>query len=499
MPSSPQSSQASAYPPAPLPLSIIIIGCGLGGLAAAHTLASSGHKVTILEAAEKIGEVGAGIQVTPNVVRLLLRWGLGEELERVAVEPEAVVFRRYENGEIVGRTKWGENMRKEFGVPYYHIHRADYHTMLSRLALSHPHVTLRLSSLVTSHTSHPTTPSITLSSGEVLSADLIIGADGIKSLTRNIVVGRKDQASPTGDAAYRATISAEKMMEDEELRGLIERPEMTAWMGPRRHIMGYCIRGRREYNLVMLHPARDAVFAPSTLPSNNPSNPSSDSSEATGDSFKNKAEQRKAEKAREESWTAKGSVEEMRAEFADFEPRIKKMLSFIPSTLVWKLFDRAPLPNWIHPSSPIVLIGDACHPMLPYRAQGAAMAIEDAAVLGVLLSRISSKAQLRPLLQAYFELRVGRTSETQKSSRLNQWIFHLEDGEEQRERDRQMRKAMEDDEAEEREGNIVGKGGNEGNMNQWADKRKNGEQFGYDAEEVGKRWWREHGGALARL
>lgn len=224
------------YSKAPLQLHILVVGCGLGGLAAAHCLAQAGHRITLFESAAAIGEVGAGIQVSPNVTRLLIRWGLGEQLKKVSVYPEALVFRRYSNGEMVAYTRWAERM-DAFGAPYYHIHRADFHKLLYNLA--EHEMELRLNSTVVD--CDPEAPSITLASGEVVHGDLVIGADGIKSRIQKTVLGRENPAHPTGDAAYRATIPAASLLADPELQSLVKTPEMTGWMGPQRHIMGYLV------------------------------------------------------------------------------------------------------------------------------------------------------------------------------------------------------------------------------------------------------------------
>ncbi|TDL23537.1 FAD/NAD(P)-binding domain-containing protein [Rickenella mellea] len=499
-------------------LHILIIGCGLGGLAAAHTLASSGHTITLLESAPALGEVGAGIQVSPNVSRLLRRWGLGAQLAAAAVRPEAIVFRRARDGVVVGYTRWGAQIEKKHGAPYLHVHRADFHQMLCTLATQHPNVTLRLSSTVVSIDPDSENPSVTLAGGEVLRGDLIVGADGVKSIVRQVVVGRPDRATPTGDAAYRAIISTEFMLKDPELKSFVDVPEMTAWMGPGRHLMAYNIRAKKEFNLVMLHPDDGSV----------------------------------------ESWTAEGSAEKMLADFADFEPRVRKLLSQVGSTLKWRLMDRSPLDTWVHPSGRVVLLGDSCHPMLPYRAQGAAMALEDASVLGAVLSHLppspshhksNSNPYIHPFLNAYQSLRHARATATQASSRLNQHVFHLDYGKEQVGRDEDMRDAMREEvrrvfrvegeggrevlahlegdveggwegllavgkptmgekgevngnghvNGEERNGGEEsGSEGNEGNANQWADERKNVEQFSYDADEAAERWWAQEGEVLVR-
>ncbi|KAI0799635.1 FAD/NAD(P)-binding domain-containing protein, partial [Irpex lacteus] len=454
------SSQPS-HRQASLRLHIIVVGCGIGGLAAAHTLSRTGHTITILESSHHIGEVGAGIQITPNVARLLARWGLTKEkIEDPsesggrAVRPRAVVLRRYECGSVVGETQWRWNRegRKEWA--YWHIHRADYHRLLD----DREPVTLRLNSTVTDITISPTTQvaTVTLSNRHTVTGDLVVGADGIKSVVQRIVLAGAGKVAepprPTGDAVYRAIIPTEVMLQDPELKPFVDRPEMTGWMGPKRHIMAYCIRAKKEYNIVLAHPDDGSV----------------------------------------ESWTAKGSADKMRADFADFEPRVRKMLSYVSSTLKWRLMDRKPLETWVHPSGRITLLGDACHPMLPYRAQGAAMAIEDAAVLGNLFSRLTHTSQIKPLLYAYEALRLPRATETQESSRLNQTIFHLEDGEEQRKRDDSMREAARRDRERDRSGGGEGSEG-EGSANQWADERKTEAQFGYDADEVVDRWWEEVG------
>ena len=227
-----------------LSLNIIIVGAGIAGLAATHTLAHAGHRITLLESAAVLSDVGAGIQVSPNATRLLHRWGLRQALAAVAVEPTAIVFRRYDTSTRVGYTRWGMRMVEDHGSPYYHIHRGDYHAMLLRLAGAAPGVNIRLNAAVRDVQPDPTLPggpSVTLASGEVLYADVIIGADGVKSIVQKAVTGLDDAPIPTGDAAYRAIIPTDLMLQDPDLRQLVETPEMTGWMAPRRHLMAYNI------------------------------------------------------------------------------------------------------------------------------------------------------------------------------------------------------------------------------------------------------------------
>ncbi len=245
---------------AALPLNIIIVGAGIGGLAATHTLAHAGHRITLLESVSVLRDVGAGIQVSPNATRLLHQWGLGQALAAVAVVPKAVVFRRYDTGSRVGYTHWGTSMVEDHGSPYYQIHRGDYHAMLLRLARAAPGVRIRLNATVRNVQPDPTLqggPSVTLASGEVLYADVIIGADGIKSTLQKAVTGLDDAPIPTGDAAYRAVIRTDSMLQDPELRQFVETPEATVWMGPGRHLVAYNIvsvisempRGARRFSM----------------------------------------------------------------------------------------------------------------------------------------------------------------------------------------------------------------------------------------------------------
>ena len=229
---------------AALGLNIIIVGAGIGGLASAHTLAHAGHRITLLESASALSDVGAGIQVSPNATRLLHHWGLGQALAAVAVEPTAIVFRRYDTGARVGYARWGTRVVEDHGLPYYNIHRGDYQAMLLRLAHAAPGVRIRLNAAVRDVQPDPSVqggPSVTLASGEVLHADVIIGADGVKSIVQKAVTGLDDEPMPTGDAAYRAIIPTDLMLQDADLRQFVENPEMTVWMAPRRHLIAYNI------------------------------------------------------------------------------------------------------------------------------------------------------------------------------------------------------------------------------------------------------------------
>ncbi|KAH6897960.1 hypothetical protein BKA70DRAFT_1528082 [Coprinopsis sp. MPI-PUGE-AT-0042] len=425
------------------PLDVIIVGAGLGGLATAYLLGRAGHKVTILEGSSKPREIGAGLQISPNITKLFDRWGVGNKLREVGITPTGFTLRRYKDGEVLNQRELREE--KEYGASSCAVHRADAQRILVDLAA--PYAALRLNSRVVDI--DPSTPSATLSSGEVVKADLLIGADGIHSRVRDTVVGHKEDATPTGDAAYRATIPAELIQADPDLKFLVEGYISNVWIGPGRRIVGYLVR-KDTYNIAMIHPARDA-----------------------NEDFK------------------EASLEDMKAQFTGWEPRVMKLLDLVPSTILWSLLDRSPLESWVHSDGKVCLLGDACHPMLPYRAQGAAMALEDAAVIGNLLSRITSLSELPALLRAYQTIRHGRASSTQYSSRENREIFHLPDGPAQEARDAAMRATME---AALKEAKGESFEDCKGAATLRAERDASMVQYGYDADEEVEKWWKENRG-----
>ena len=162
-----------------------------------------------------------------------------KHLDEIAVRPGGLAYRRYSTGERVGFTKWGEALEREYGAPYYHVHRADLHKLLYDLVA--PHITLLLGSAVVGCNPDPASPSVTLKSGEVIRGDLIVGADGVKSYIQQVVLGKPHPVELTGDAVYRMTIPTSLMMQDPELREFVEHPQMTGWIGPRRCLTAYPI------------------------------------------------------------------------------------------------------------------------------------------------------------------------------------------------------------------------------------------------------------------
>ncbi|KAF8243105.1 FAD/NAD(P)-binding domain-containing protein [Wilcoxina mikolae CBS 423.85] len=400
---------------------------GIGGMAAAVGCGLAGHEVLVLEDAPAIGEVGAGIQVAPNMMRILERWGLNDAVIKDSVSLTSIRIRRWQTGALLGMFP----INRTFGDQYV-IHRADLHRALYDRAVSLPNVKVLVNSTVIRANFATNNTSVELANGRIITADVILAADGIKSrLRRQVLDLTVDEPVPTGDAAYRVVLPREAMLHDPELRKLIEEPRGTRWVGPGRHIMAYPIKQHKFYNMVLLHPDG-------------------------GDS--------------EESWTAKGTKQELIDTYKGWDPVLHKLFKLIPdeTVLKWKLCTHDFLDTWVRGN--VALLGDACHPMLPYIAQGAAQAVEDAAILALLLSEVTSAKDIPQVLKQYEIARKSRAEAIQGTSLRNRDILHLPDGAEQRARDKKFAQIF--------------SGGE--NPDKWGDLKEQRFLWGWDAEKAAR-------------
>jgi salicylate hydroxylase len=369
----------------PEPLSVAIVGGGIGGLTAALSLLRAGFDVHVYERASALSEIGAGVQISPNASRILHGLGLAEDLARTGVKPLAWHQRRWDDGRTLLRTPLAEPLEAAFGFPHYQMHRAD---LLSALAAAVPservHLGHRLSGLV----DQGDRVEAEFAGGVRTQADVLVGADGIHSSVRDVLFG-PEHPRFSGCVAYRGLVPAERLR-DLEL-------EVTAqvWMGPGRHFVHYFVSDRRLVNFV-------AIVEQDTWT--------------------------------RESWTDRGEVADALAAYEGWHPQVRSIIGEVDETFVWALFDRTPLERWS--SGRVTLLGDACHAMLPFMAQGAAQAIEDGATLAACLS--AGRAEVAESLRRYESLRAPRTSRLQALSAENKTRFHLPDGPHQVERDRQM-------------------------------------------------------------
>jgi salicylate hydroxylase len=367
-------------------VSIAIIGGGLGGLTAALSLLRAGFDVHVYERATTLREVGAGIQVSPNASRVLHRLGLGDELAKMGVRPLAWHQRRWQDGRTLLRTPQAGAMEAAFGFPHYQTHRADLlNALLRAIPAERVHPGHRLTSLA----DHGDRVEAAFDNGARVKADVLVGADGIHSAVRGILFGPHEPRF-TGCACYRGLVPADR------LRHLNLEVTAQVWMGPGKHFVHYYVRDRQLVNFVAI--IEQPIW--------------------TG-----------------ESWTDAGNVADALALYDGWHSQVLEIMSAVDETFIWAVFERTPMEHWS--VGRVTLLGDACHAMVPFMAQGAAQAMEDGATLAGCLAE-SGGRDIPAALQRYEAIRLPRTSRVQAASMMNKTRFHLEDGPEQEERDRLM-------------------------------------------------------------
>jgi 2-polyprenyl-6-methoxyphenol hydroxylase-like FAD-dependent oxidoreductase len=351
-------------------LSVAIVGAGMGGLAVAATLRRVGIDVAVYEQAARFARIGAGIQMMPNSMKVLRGIGIEERLRQTSFAPYSHLNRIGDTGEVTRELPMPESL---YGAPYLCMHRAELHdALVSTLPADVNHLGKQLVGL------DQAAGRVTLAfaDGTRAAADAVIGADGVHSVVRDIIVG-PDEPIHKGRIAYRAVFPASL------LNGRDLGRSRTKWWGTDRHIViYYTTRIRSE------------VYFVTSVPE-------------------------PAEWLTRESWSAKGDMKELRAAYADFHEDVRAVLDACPDCHKWAILEREPLPHWS--DGRVVLLGDACHPMTPYMAQGAATAIEDAAVLARCLDAVEGE-DIEGAFRRYEAHRKPRTSVVQAISSANTWM-----------------------------------------------------------------------------
>lgn len=360
----------TAHPTPRAASSAVIAGGGIGGLACAVALRRAGLAVTVIEQSPDFEEVGAGLQLSPNATRILREFGVLAALERTAVSPDALEIRDGHSGRLIAGCPYGPATER-LGAPFIVAHRADLHRALADAAQALGCTFAMGARLEGVEVSEGAAVAVANRDGEALpvEADILIGADGVRSTVRAQLGG---SASPVfaGRLAYRATSPARAA----------GRPAVRLYLGPEAHLVTYPVRGGEVVNIVAVVKADRPVMR----------------------------------------WSEPGEASAVHAAFAGWADEVRAMLADAPEFRCWGLYDLEPLPRW--GAGRATLLGDAAHAMLPFLAQGAAQAIEDAAVLAAKLREAPSP---EAALRAYEAARRPRTARIQREARTSGVIYHL--------------------------------------------------------------------------
>jgi len=363
---------------------VLVAGGGIGGLSVAVAAARTNRRVSLYEKAPAFGEVGAGLQLGPNATRILCGWGLRQQLLRVAALPEALVVRNARSGCELGRLPLGRSMEQRYGAPYATVHRVDLHALLHAAAGQTGGVNLLLDAEVHGYAEDASSVSLDTSLGRSGPAALLIGADGLHGAVRR-------QLLDDGPAWFVGEVSYRSMLDTSGLPATARGNQVTAWLGPGLHVVQYPVRQGAAMNLVVLLNARGQVAGAG-------SSPDADAAAVTQ--------------------ALSGAC-----------PALRELVASVPAASInarpwtqWPLMARRPLRSAAQMAQGrVALLGDTAHPMRPYLAQGAGMAIEDAAVLARMLDAEPGAAAA---LQRYAQARWQRCARVQRRSARNGRIFH---------------------------------------------------------------------------
>ena len=369
---------------------VIVVGGGIGGLGAALALGRSQLRVHLLEQASAFGEVGAGLQLGPNAVRVLADWGLSDALVDCAAFPEALMVRDAHAGSVLGRLRLGQAMQERYGKPYATLHRADLHALLLGAVRQQPSISLRLGSRFAGYTEKMDGVQVTLEDETAFNGQALVGSDGLWSRVRSQMLGAQPVRA-SGHLAYRG------MVRSADLPPALRVAVVTAWLGPRLHVVHYPVRRGEWFNVVaVVHGVLGQGHGG-----------------AVG--------------ADPRSWSHRAQAADLFRALGPAYSELLAMIDAVPDWTLWALNDRPPMRGpGEHAQGRVALLGDAAHPLRPYLAQGAAMALEDAWTLGRLLAdQVAPSADSWPrLLERFAQTRWQRNARVQQRSARNGSIFH---------------------------------------------------------------------------
>jgi salicylate hydroxylase len=366
----------------PVRRSVGIAGAGIGGLTCALACATAGHDVVVYEQAAGLVTAGAGIQLGPNATRLLRTLGVDAGLAAVAVSPSAIRLRAFDSGRCIAERPLGEAHAARYGAPYYALHRLDLVAELARAATARGADVRFARGVVDAGGAGAGTSggaSLVLDGGDVVHHDVVVGADGIHSATRRALAAAAGDASAGDAATFMGCVAYRALVPAATLPAPLQAPVVTAWLGPGAHVVHYPVAAGRLVNVIAVH--EGAAW-------------------------------------RDESWQQIARPAEMRAAFAGWHADVDALLAGVDACSVWALHARPVFAHWQR--GRIALLGDACHPILPFLAQGAAMAIEDACVLAAAIGA----GDLERALAGYERTRTARVHRVAATSRAHARLFH---------------------------------------------------------------------------
>ncbi|KAL1984018.1 hypothetical protein VTN96DRAFT_9703 [Rasamsonia emersonii] len=364
---------------------VIIVGAGLGGLACAMAMHYQGFEVVIFEKVREFMRLGDSLGLGENALKLLKRWGLYEQLIAIGNKSPDMHIRRWNDGKILAT-------QPLMDMAGYIGHRGDYHRCFIQ-RVEELGMTINMGHEVVSFDEDA--PSVTLKDGRTFYADLIVGADGIKSRARELVLGFSDAPKSSGYACYRAFFKGDILKDIPQCQPLLKQDCVNIWIGEDMHLVQNTLRDGEEFNWIITHKDTEDI---------------------------------------KESWFQPGNMDDVRKLVEGWDETITSAIRVTPSCLDWKICYRAPLPTWVSKSGKIALLGDSCHPHLPTSAQGASQATESAAVLALCL-KLAGRENVPLATRVYEKLRFDRVRQSQLSGEdlRNRWhnaLKHLDSGEE---------------------------------------------------------------------
>ncbi|KAH7064443.1 salicylate hydroxylase [Paraphoma chrysanthemicola] len=366
-------------------VSVIIVGAGLGGCAAAMAMHYQGFEVQVFEKVRKFSRLGDSLGLGENALRLLHRWGLHDRLIEIGNKSENMQIRRWKDGKILAQ-------QPLMDMAGYIGHRGDYHEEFLK-RVTELGIEVRMGCNVVSYDEN--TPSLSLSNGEVHRADIVVAADGIRSSARELVLGFEDKPRSSGYACFRAFFKGAYLKEDPLCREFVEKDCVNIWIGNDVHLIQNTLRDGDEFNWIITHKDTENIA---------------------------------------ESWFQPGDMDAVRKIVSDCDPRIAAAVTKTKECLDWKICYRDPIPSWVSRSHKIALLGDSCHAHLPTSAQGASQATESAAVLALCL-KLAGKENVPLATRVYEKLRFARVRQSQRNGEdlRNRWhnaLKNLDDNEE---------------------------------------------------------------------